>query len=170
MLTKLNPRAIIIAHWNSFRDDATGKLSWAELIFHAVAPAAAAATYTVFGEGISENAAGIVVSAASIAAGLLLNLLVLIYTLVYNAKSARQQIKNLDAMRQVCDEALATIAYCILLSLLLVVAAFFAIAPRASVLSAIGQPATIYLGTANFLCVLIILKRVFALVHFEIQR
>lgn len=170
MLTKLNPKAIVIAHWRSFKDDSTGRLSWLEIAFHACVPALVAATYISFGEGISENAAGILVSAASIAAGLLLNLLVLIYTLVYNAKSAQQQIKNLDALRQVCDEALATIAYCILLSLVLVVSAFFAIAPRSTILSQIGQAVTLYLGAATFLCVLIVLKRVFALVHFEIQR
>jgi len=170
VFSKINPGQIVRAHWRSFTDDSTGEISAWEVALHTIVPAVVAGTYVNFADGISENAAGIVVSAASIAAGLLLNLLVLIYTLLYNAKSAADPIRNLDAFRQVCDEALATIAYCILLCLILVLSAFCSLAPKSSALSLTGQFGTLYVGTSIVLCLLIILKRVHALVHFEMVR
>lgn len=170
MLNKLNPWRIVVAHWEAFCDDSTGKTAWPEVAFQIVAPALVAFGYCIYGDGISEGVAGIVVSAASIAAGLLLNLLVLIYTLIYNAKNDPNPIKNIDAFKQVSTEALATIAYSILLSLCLVVVAFLALLKGPEWVVFISRFATLYFGCSVFFCILIVLKRVFALVHFEIEK
>jgi hypothetical protein len=39
-----------------------------------------------------------------------------------------------------------------------------------SLMSLVGQFLTVYLGAATILCILIVLKRVYALVHFEVRR
>jgi hypothetical protein len=170
MFRKISPTQFVLAHWRTFKDDATGNVLIGEVLLHFVGPGLAAAGFLAVGPGISDNSASIVVSAASIASGLLLNLLVLLYTLVYNAKSAATPIKNLEAFRQVCDEALATVAYAILLSLGLVVCAFTALAPQRTIANWIGQFGVVYLGCSAVLCVLVILKRTYALVHFELRR
>lgn len=170
MFGKLNPSRIVTAHWAAFRDYSTGRIVPMEVVFHILAPACISLAYCVYGDGISEGVAGIIVSAASIAAGLLLNLLVLIYTLIYNAKNTANPIKNIDALKQVSAEALATIGYSILLSLGLVVVAFFSLLNEPKFLKYLGEFSTVYIGCSLILCVLIVLKRVFVLVHFEIER
>lgn len=170
MLGKLNPRRIVVAHWSAFRDYSTGRISRSEVCFQILAPACISLSYCYYGDGISEGVAGIIVSAASIAAGLLLNLLVLIYTLIYNAKNDPSPIKNIDAFKQVSTEALATIGYSILLSLALVVASFFSLLSAPEYIKYLIRFVTVYIGCSVILCILIVLKRVFVLVHFEIEK
>lgn len=170
MLGKLNPGRIVAAHWSAFRDYSTDRIIWSEVAFQIFAPACVSLLYCYFGYGISEGIAGIIVSAASISAGLLLNLLILIYTLIYNAKKDPNPIKNIDALKQVSTEALATIGYSILLSLGLVIVVFFSFLSGPKLFEYMIKFFTVYIGCSLIICILIVLKRVFALVHFEVEK
>ncbi len=169
MFTKLNPLTIIKAHFSSLRHYATGEIYWMEIACHLLLPAALAVLHFLLVKEMSEGVAGILVSAASIVAGLMLNLLVLIYTLVYNAKSSVVPITNFDDFKQVADETLSTIAYSILLCLALVLTSFLSLS-RFEYASAVGRVSSIYLGVSAVICLLIVLKRCYAIVHFELTR
>lgn len=168
MLAKLNPLGIVRAHYRSLRNYQTDHLSIGELAFHIGFPAALTILHFCLSTDISEGVVGIIVSAASIVAGLMLNLLVLIYTLVFNAKANPSPAANIDDFKRVSSESLSTIAFSILLCLLLVVASFLILA-RFSILSGIGRFLTVYLGTAVILCLLMVLKRCYAIVQLELK-
>lgn len=168
MLSKLNPISIIKAHYCSLRDYQNDRLSIAEVTLHAMLPMGLAALHVWLVPDISEGVVSIIVSAASIVAGLMLNLLVLIYTLVYNAKTNPNPVANIDDFKKVSSESLSTIAYSILLCLLLVVASFL-ILSRFPLIAGIGRFLTVYLGVAVVLCLLIVLKRCYAIVQLELK-
>ena len=168
MLSKLNPLGIVKAHYCSLRDYQTDKLSISELVLHFGLPLSLAVLHFCLVPEISEGVVGIIVSAASIVAGLMLNLLVLIYTLVYNAKANPSPPANIDDFKKVSSESLSTIAFSILLCLLLVVASFV-ILSRFPIIAGIGRFTTVFLGVAVILCLLIVLKRCYAIVQLELK-
>lgn len=168
MLSKLNPISIVKAHYCSLRDYQTDSLSLGEVLLHALLPMGLAALHFWLVSDISEGVVSIIVSAASIVAGLMLNLLVLIYTLVYNAKTNPNPVANIDDFKKVSSESLSTIAFSILLCLLLVVASFL-ILSRFPVVAGLGRFLTVYLGVAVVLCLLIVLKRCYAIVQLELK-
>ena len=168
MLAKLNPLGIVRAHYSSLRDYQTDHLSIAELALHLGLPGALATLHFCLVSEITEGVVGIIVSAASIVAGLMLNLLVLIYTLVFNAKANPSPAANIDDFKRVSSECLATIAFSILLCLLLVIASFL-ILSRFSALAGASRFLTVYLGVAVILCLLMVLKRCYAIVQLELK-
>lgn len=168
MLSKLNPLGIVFAHYSSLKDYQTDAISWLEIGIHLGFPAFLAAAHFILVPEITEGVVSIIVSAASIVAGLMLNLLVLIYTLVYNAKTNPNPVANIDDFKKISSESLSTIAYSILLCLLLVVASFL-ILSRFPLIAGIGRFFTVYLGTAVILCLLIVLKRCYAIVQLELK-
>lgn len=168
MLSKLNPFAIVKSHYLSLRSFQTGKLSGAEITFHLGFPAILAGLHFYFVPDISEGVISIIVSAASIVAGLMLNLLVLIYTLVFNAKANPNPVVNLALFKEVSSESLSTIAFSILLCLFLVIASFLVLS-RFPLISSIGRVLTVYFGTAVILCLLIVLKRCYVIVQQELK-
>jgi hypothetical protein len=168
MLAKLNPLSIVRAHYSSLRNYQTDRLSIGEIALHFGFPGALAVLHFYLVTEISEGVVGIIVSAASIVAGLMLNLLVLIYTLVYNAKANPNPAANIDDFKRVSSESLSTIAFSILLCLLLVVTSFL-ILSRFPVVAGTGRFLTVYLGVAVVLCLLMVLKRCYAIVQLELK-
>jgi len=168
MLSKMNPLGIVKAHYGSLRNYQTNTLSAAEISLHLLLPAVLAALHFWLVPDISEGVVSIIVSAASIVAGLMLNLLVLIYTLVYNAKTNPNPVSNIDDFKRVSSESLSTIAFSILLCLLLVVASLLVLSRFATV-AGVGRFTTVYLGIAVILCLLIVLKRCYAIVQLELK-
>jgi hypothetical protein len=168
MFVKLNPLGIVRAHFTSLRSYQNNKLSFREVGLHIGLPVVLAIAHFYLVDDITEGVVGIIVSAASIVAGLMLNLLVLIYTLVYNAKTNASKIANIDDFKQVSYESLSTIAYSIFLCLLLVIFSFM-ILSRFPVVAGAGRLVTVYLGVSTILCLLLVLKRCYSLVNFELR-
>lgn len=168
MLTKLNPTEIISAHFSSMYRYDTGRINWLEISFHLLFPLASSVLLLNTTENFTNDVSGIVVSAASIVAGLMLNLLVLIYTLAYNTKNSSRPISNLDDFKKLTAELLASISYSILLCILLVIASFLALSPNSTVAS-IGRGIAIYLGISTLLCLLLVLKRCYTMVNFDLH-
>lgn len=169
MLSKLNPWAIVEAHFASLRDYESDRHSWAESAFHILFPAVIAGTHFALADALSENVVGIIVSAASIVAGLMLNLLVLIYTLVYNAKNSERPISNFADFKVLAGETLATISYSVLICILLVLFAFFSLSGWTP-LAITGRIGAVYFGATEVLCLLIVLKRCYGVIQFEVKR
>lgn len=115
---------------------------------------------------IGENVISIVVSAASIVAGLMLNLMVLIYTLVVNNKDNAKKYSNFDDFKIICRETLATVAFSVLLCVLLVVGALMCLTDNVFVYH-FGWLMMVYAGVAVLFCLLIILKRSYLLINFD---
>lgn len=169
MFSKINPYEIIAAHFRSMYRHDTGGLDVAELIIHIGMPFFMAIVVVYCTAPLKSEVVGIVVSAAAIVAGLMLNLLVLVYTLAYNTKNSGKPISNPQEFKRLTDELLATISYSILICIALVAMAFVALADD-SLISSIGKFATVYLGISAMLCLLMVLKRCHILVAFELNQ
>jgi len=168
VFAKLSPLNIIKSHFLSLRNYETGRLSRGEIALHFGLPALLAGVHVVLVPEVSENVVSIIVSAASIVAGLMLNLLVLIYTLVFNAKSNPSPMVDITLFKKVSRESLDTIAFSILLCLMLVVASFLILSRFPSV-ALVGRFCTVYLGIAVIFCLLIVLKRCYIIVQQEMK-
>lgn len=168
MFTKLNPTEIISAHFRSMYRYDTDGINWPELLFHLLFPLIVSGVLLQTTGNFTNDVSGIVVSAASIVAGLMLNLLVLIYTLAYNTKNSSNPISNLADFKSLTTELLASISYSILLCILLVIASFVALSPNGAAAS-VGRGVAIYLGTSTLLCLLLVLKRCYTMVNFDLK-
>ncbi|MBL8277755.1 MAG: hypothetical protein JNL93_13725 [Pelomonas sp.] len=168
MLTKLNPSEIVSSHFRSMYRYDTGKLSFAEITFHLVFPAAVTVLTLCTTGALASDVAGIIVSAASIVAGLMLNLLVLIYTLTYNTKNSNKPASNMTDFAKLADELIASISFSILLCIALVIASFVALFPDPTV-ALLGKAVTAYSGVSVLLCLLIVLKRCHSMVKFDLR-
>ncbi|HQR99192.1 MULTISPECIES: hypothetical protein [unclassified Polaromonas] len=169
MLTKLNPFGIVKAHFCSLKRYDTEQLSIGEILFHLFFPAALSGLHYLLVRDISENVVGIIVSAASIVAGLMLNLMVLIYTLVYNAKNGAKPISNFSDFKNISSETIASISYSVLLCITLVISSFLILSQWAPI-SVLGRLSTVYIGTSTILCLLIVLKRCYAIIQFDLKQ
>lgn len=168
MLTKLNPSEIIAAHFRSMYRYDTNKRNWPEIIFHITLPLLAATIISKTTDELSNDVAGIIVSAGSIVAGLMLNLLVLIYTLAYNTRNSSKPISNIDDFKKLTEELLASISYSILLCIVLVVSSFAALSSN-FLISETGKFLSIYIGASTILCLLLVLKRCYIMVAFDLK-
>ncbi|WP_242631076.1 hypothetical protein [Variovorax paradoxus] len=167
MIQKMNPWFLVREHFSTFYDYGTGKKSPAEYAFQIGFPAVAAILQLrLF--AVSADVVSIVVSAASIVAGLMLNLLVLVYTLVFNNRESHDLYSNFVDFKRLCRETLSTIAYSVLLCIILVVTAFFALTD--GWIGTIGRFCMVYAGVSVLLCLLIVLRRSYLLINFELIR
>jgi len=165
MLSKLNPRSFIVAHFETFKDYSTGKISRSEVLLFLLLPLVLAVIHVVYFT-ISEAVISIVVSAASIVAGLMLNLMVLLYTLVVSNKANAKVYSNFDKFKLICRETLATVAFSVLLCVLLVVGALMCLTDS-KIFYYFGWLVMVYSGVAVLFCLLIILKRSYLLIDFD---
>jgi hypothetical protein len=168
MLSKLNPFGIVVEHFKSLHEYGSTTPSRVEILAHILIPAVLSIAHFHFVREISEGVVSIIVSAASIVAGLMLNLLVLIYTLVANTRNSTKPLSNYTEFRLLATQTLATIAYSVLLCILLVVFAFFILSSHVG-LANTGRLLTVYFGAATVLCLLIVLKRCFAIIKFDLS-
>lgn len=180
MINRINPRQFIAAHFKTFYDYRSGKMSRGE-IWSQFLLAAIAALIHVFWFKINDDAIGVVVSAASIVAGLILNLMVLIYTLLttklnsYNTEIQRMTdpllvqatSSNLSAFRAICEETLANAAFCVFTCVILVVSAIM-ILTDVAIIKVAGQFFTVFSGVILIITLLIVLKRCYALIDYSI--
>ncbi|MBI5925644.1 MAG: hypothetical protein HY836_08575 [Aquabacterium sp.] len=169
MLSKINPYEIIASHYRSMYRHDTGKIDIIEVGLHFSIPLSLAIVAAYCTEALTSEVVGIIVSAASIVAGLMLNLLVLVYTLAYNTKNSGKPISKPGEFKTLTDELLATISYSILICIGLVATAFLALAKNLPI-AEVGKFVTIFLGASAMLCLLMVLKRCHILVAFELNQ
>ncbi|WP_152526894.1 hypothetical protein [Pseudogulbenkiania ferrooxidans] len=170
MLEKINITAIVKEHLQTLKRGSCTEIStWEVTLFFAI-PIVIALPLAIYFDISSDFVNGIV-TAASIFAGLLLNLLVLIYTVLSRQRQPAKNDKEkqrLVIFKQVLKETFANISFCILTSVILVAVCLLSyikggIFPK-------GNHFLIYfLISQLILTLLMILKRIHKLFDFEIS-
>lgn len=168
MISRLNPWEIVESHFLTFYDFNNQRLCKFE-IFTQFSLALIFAFIHVKWFTVDSTDVGIVVSAAAIIAGLLLNVMVLIYTLL----TSKMQEENLaagtaDIVRRIGKETLANIAFSVFVSILLVVFSLFNLTNN-STIKYIGQFLMVFLGTLLVITVMIVLVRFYRLMNFNFK-
>jgi len=173
-MNKVNVLRIILGHLDTLRDYSTGKRSWTDVAFFFGLPLLVAFLGWFYGWGLYIDALNALIAAFAIFAGLLLNLLILIYTFSTGSVFPNALAKTKTRfVRELHDN----IAFSVLVSILIVIAALVGVtqlkmkdpqnmAHTGPILTFV----VIYL-TANFvLTLLMILKRIHILLSTEIEQ
>lgn len=169
MVSKISFQKILESHFGSFRDYNSGQRSVSDIALFFVLPA-------IFGGlallqcNLNKDILNSIITSASIFAGLLLNLLVLIYTL---ASKFNTDEVNWPTKKRLLEETFANISFSILISVLLVVACMLAFRTDEAMAAPISVPKYIADGVVYYLTgvlimhLLMILKRIHTLVDLE---
>lgn len=81
MSSKINIMSIVAEHYSTFRDDGANEYSAADFVVMLVVPIVVSVLASVYGVKIDDSNVGALISAFAIFAGLLFNVLVLIYSI-----------------------------------------------------------------------------------------
>jgi len=164
MLVKIDIRQIIRDHMLTLYDYGTKKKSWADLALFFGVPVAAAAVFVSLGLLLGSASAGTLITALSIFAGLLFNLLILAHGMLRNAEGKYRDEKVL------IQEIYSNISYAILVSLLSITVLLGTIFPGPRWAAQLGS-AVAYFLIVNFLLTLfMVLRRVHVLLANEFGR
>ncbi|MEJ0012345.1 MAG: hypothetical protein WDM94_06880 [Bauldia sp.] len=162
MSSKINLLVVVRDHLATLKDEATGKTSVADVVTMFVLPAICSAIAGVLGYKIDEAAVEIVVGVFAIFAGLLLNVLVLIYGLSdapTDDEKAKEKKQTKDTLLR---QSFANISYEILVSLLVVVVLWVTLL-SGEVGVRVASCLFIFLAVHFFLTLLMVLKRMHVL-------
>jgi hypothetical protein len=169
---KIDVGRIVIAHLRTLRDSCSSEYSPSDLLVFFGVPAAAAFACPLLGWRFNADVLSALLTAYSIFAGLLLNLLLLVYTFSTQATHPTALAKvRTELVKELHDN----IAYSILVSIVLVVFCMAAIAfvkmYEPARFTARWVTGSIIFLTLNFvLTLLMILKRIYIILNSEIDR
>lgn len=170
MFSKFNFAHILFEHVGTFRSYRNGNREFSALLFYFGAPTVWGIAQAALGYKLSADNVNGIVTAASIFAGLLLNLLVLLYTVavrINESKSANvAQVRN---AKDLLKESLANISFSIINSMLLVIACLVYVKEQ-GILTTITEAFIYGLSFLLVLSILMVLKRIHALLSFELSR
>lgn len=166
MLNRLNPSDFIKSHYNTFRKKETNEVCYIEIFFQLLTCIGFSIIHYLFLK-IDDTAIGIIISSVSIVAGLMLNLMILIYTLIINKNIQPETDSNNNIFINLARDTISTIAYCVLISLILVVFTLFNLT-KIDFLNNIGHFFTVFFGINLIITIMIVLKRCYALVMHKI--
>ncbi len=173
MLSQLNPTNIVEAHLKTLgskRPNQVESIDKSEVIyFFSSGLPFSAYQVAVMTDGyfLPPDIVGVIVSAAAIVAGLLLNLLVLIYTLVQNRSDKLTDSRQLFI--QVSRHAFYNISFTVLSSLTLVLVSLMCLANSVPI-KIIGNILAFYFGTITSLALLMVLKKCHKLIEFDFHK
>lgn len=173
MFSQLNPINIVEAHLQTLGpkrpNQADSINKFAGLIFFGAGLPFSAYQVAVMVNGyfLPADIVGVVVSAAAIVAGLLLNLLVLIYTLVQNRADKLTDSRQLFI--HIARHTFYNISFTVLSSLTLVLVSLMCLANNFTI-KVIGNVLTFYIGTLTALALLMVLKKCHKLIDFDFQK
>lgn len=169
MTTKIDFTGILRDHFRTFHDHTTGRVSLVDWTLFIVFPILVAAALTLSELKLNNELITAVITAASIFAGLLLNLLVLIYTILIkdrdNTFETMSEAQRSNWRQLVC-ETFANVSFCILISIFLVaLSLMFYLNLRIIII--VIQPLLLFFCTSLILHLFMVLKRVHKLISFE---
>ena len=165
MSSKLNVWGVVRDHIGTLRNFDTGRYSPGDILLFIVIPAIFAAGLTWLRIKITEQIANGLITALSVFAGLLFNLLLLIYDIVQKDQGAAD---NAKLQRLFLKEIYANISFCILISITsIILLSVFAFGITVNAL-AFALCFVIYFFLAVFVfTLLMVLKRVHVLLSKE---
>jgi hypothetical protein len=123
MTTKIDFSKILLDHFKTLRDHESKRLMISDILLFFVFPLALSTVVIVGHFELKDNFVTIIVTAASIFAGLLLNLLVLIYTIfIRDREKILHHLKEntFQTWQELVRQTFANVSFSILVSLLLV--------------------------------------------------
>lgn len=163
MFYRINPYEIVKAHFDTFYDYRTNKKCTGELFFQFIIAAILAFVhYWQF--TIDSNTVGIIVSASSIVAGLLLNLMVMIYSLLNTkADSKNTTATELDDFKKVSNETLSNIAFCVFVCVIVVISSLLNLTDNIFIKST-GHVILIFSGVILIFTMMMVLLRFYRLI------
>jgi uncharacterized integral membrane protein len=169
MLTKINVLRIVADHFRTLKDYRTNKLSFGDLIVFCALPLLIAGALSWWGKVLSVDTINVLIQAFAILVGLLLNLLVLVFTVIRretstaaNPNLALQEETKLTVLKQ----TFANLSYSVLLGLVIALLLLLALRHNSTVVGL--ATFFIYAGSIHFvLTLLMVLKRVHSLLGRE---
>jgi hypothetical protein len=122
MLDKINIGQIIRDHISTLKNDATQRVGSGDYLLFLAAPFICAGLSIGFGLQLKENIVTLLIAAFSIFAGLLINVLVLIYTVTIRLEDVRIDSgdSNIDLEREFLRQIFSNVSFGILLSIMIV--------------------------------------------------
>jgi hypothetical protein len=169
MFSKINVIRIVRDHIRTLRDYGTARLSFGDLTLFFVIPLIVAAVMSWLGKTLSIDTINVLIQAFAILVGLLLNLLVLIFTAIRReAVIGADPNQKLEQQTKITilKETFANLSYSVLVGLIIALLLLLALRHN----SLIVRTATffIYAGSLHFvLTLLMVLKRVHSLLGGE---
>lgn len=166
-MKKISPVDIILDHLDTFKDFRTKKSDIFELFFFLAVPAVIALAPILFGHLLTEKGIELLMTAASIFAGLFLNLLMLVFSLTSRPSSNA----HFTAVKKVLLEELnANISFSVLTSLTLICSCLIYIFLKEIIHYYLFSFICYYLITSLIFTVLMVLKRTHALFRDEVTQ
>jgi len=157
MASKISIAGIIWDHCGTLRNNNTGRLSWGDIVLFILFPLVLGVSLYCYGVVLTDLLSSILATALSLFAGLLFNLLLLVYDLLSKEEASA---KPNNVRQDLLDEVSKNISFCILISLLVIILltlnSFKINAVWSSVISAVA----FWLSTIFVLTLLMILKRI----------
>jgi hypothetical protein len=172
---KIDIRRIVIAQIHTMKDNSTQRYSVPDLVLFFLFPSLLGAVGSYYGWKFNADVLNALLAAFSIFAGLLLNLLLLIYTFSSQTDHPPALTK---ARNQLVKELHDNIAYSILVSIVIVVVAMVTVAylkmhetPSEPAFTTPWVTGTVIFLTINFiLTLLMILKRIYTMLNQSLDR
>jgi hypothetical protein len=170
VLEKIDVRQIITEHVGTFRDYGTKHTSISDYVLFFGVPVGVAGLSLWLRLGLTVNAVNGLLTAFSIFAGLLFNLLVMVLTFLQSTQGSAAD-KMLVARKELLRQISANLSFAILSSLAIVAVAIFALASTDQIWVPRLAVFLLLLGSVNFtLTLLMILKRMYALLMNDFDR
>ena len=169
MLDKVNITKIVRDHLGTLKDNSTRKFRTLDFLLFFLVPLFVAVGFVLLLGALPTNLIGVIATSLSIFTALLLNLLLLAYNITRSSESPSDE--GIGEMREkLFHEIFSNIAFAVLVALVTVgcVLIFGVVSDCASQLTtAVLSGVIYYLGTLFLLTLLMLLKRVYALLSNE---
>jgi hypothetical protein len=172
MLDKIDITQIVKGHFSTFRDYGTGKVSYSDYILFIAAPLALSLLGIWKGFAFGAMAVNGLLTAFSIFAGLLFNLLLMVLSFLQSTQGSATD-RTLIIRKNLLREITSNLSFAILVSVLIVIIAVVSLSMLEDDKRPIPLGATFILlfGALNFaLTLFMLLKRMYALMQNEFDR
>ena len=162
LLQKIDLRHVFSGHVNTLVDEETGSKLWGDFLIFYGFPFVVSIILYVRGVILSDVALDVATNALAILAGLLFNLFVLLHSLSWPKKTHPMK----DTGRRMAEQVYTNIAYCILVSLIALVALIIsANSSSCSRVRLISSGVSVYLIVHFGLTMLMVLRRTYIIIQ-----
>lgn len=152
---KINCKKIIQRHFKTLVNNNTGKSNLDDWITFFVLPLLAAVGIVIYNKSASANTINLIITALSIFVGLLINVLVLIFSLIQKETTRTLKI-------EILEETISNISYTIVVSVIAIAFCFFTFIDN-NIVQEIVTGIVYFLVGHFFVTLMMIVKRMFLL-------